>query len=167
MARFNLILYVAAAPAHPSRPGEGSMSDQDSMDFNSGMAAFEAKHFSRAAQLLSPLAESGNDEAQYRLAIMYQNGLGVTRNEELAVKWMRAAAERGNALAQHGLGFMYLEGDCIAADAAQAAHWFRLAADQGLAGAQVTLSMLYAEGRGVPVDPAESRRWAELAGLDG
>ena len=47
-----------------------SDSNSDEVDFASGMAAFEAKHFSRAAQLLSPFADEGNPEAQHRLAIM-------------------------------------------------------------------------------------------------
>lgn len=46
------------------------------VDLASGLQAFEAKHFTRAMQLLSPLAEEGNLEAQHRCAIMYQNGLG-------------------------------------------------------------------------------------------
>ena len=84
------------------------MSDMssDDVDFASGMAAFEAKHFSRAAQLLSPFAENGNPEAQHRLAIMYQNGLGLAQHDGLALRWMKAAAENGYAVAQHGLGFM-------------------------------------------------------------
>ena len=46
------------------------------VDLASVLQAFEAKHFTRAMQLLSPLAEEGNLEAQHRCAIMYQNGLG-------------------------------------------------------------------------------------------
>ena len=46
-------------------------------------------------QLLSPLAEAGEPEAQFRAAIMYQNGLGVVANEEKAAEMMRAAAEQG------------------------------------------------------------------------
>ncbi len=88
------------------------MSENRDMNISSGIAAFEAKHFSRALQPLSSLAEEGNADAQYRMAIMYQYGLGVVRNEAMAEKWMRAAADQGHALAQHGMGFMYLEGDC-------------------------------------------------------
>ena len=73
------------------------MIDNADVEFNSAMAAFEAKHFGRACQLLGPFAEQGNADAQHRLAIMYQNGLGVAVNPELAVKWMRAAAEQGHA----------------------------------------------------------------------
>lgn len=140
--------------------------DDDHMDLQSGISAFEAKHFSRAMQLLTPLAESGNAEAQYRVAIMCQNGLGGTPNPEAAARWMRAAAEQGHAMAQHGLGFMYLEGECVEKDPRQAAHWFELAANQGLAGSQTTLAMMYEQGNGVERDPEAARRWYAKAGFD-
>ena len=103
-------------------------------DYSSGVAAFEAKNFSLAMQFLSPLAQGGDADAQHRVAIMCQNGLGVVRNDERALQMMQAAAEQGHAIAQHGLGFMYLEGECVEKDAARAAEWFRKAAGQGLAG---------------------------------
>lgn len=139
--------------------------EQD-LNFNSGMAAFEAKHFGRAMALLHPLAESGNADAQHRVAIMFQSGLGVVANPASAARWMRAAAEQGHALAQHGLGFMYLEGECLAQDEREAAAWFLRSAEQGLAGSQTTLGMMYLEGRGVGRDLTEARKWYELAGFD-
>ncbi len=119
-----------------------SESSNDEVDFASGMSAFEAKHFSRAAQLLSPFAENGNAEAQHRLAIMYQNGLGVAQHDGLALRWMKAAAEAGYPVAQHGLGFMYMEGECVDKDPAMAVEWFQKAADQGLVGSLTTLAMI-------------------------
>ena len=83
------------------------------MDLSSGIAAFESKQFTTATRLLAPLAEAGDPEAQYRMAIMAQNGLGMVANELLAFKYMRAAAEAGLGLAQHGLGFMYMQGECV------------------------------------------------------
>jgi hypothetical protein len=135
------------------------------MDLSSGIAAFEAKHFSRSSQLLSPLASDGEPEAQYRMAIMMQNGLGMTANELQAFKYMRSAAETGHALAQHGLGFMYLEGECVEKNPAKAAEWFTQAAEQGLAGSQTTLAMLYEEGRGVEKNLDEAQKWYKLAGF--
>ncbi|MCB1638419.1 MAG: sel1 repeat family protein, partial [Thiothrix sp.] len=136
------------------------------MDFASGMAAFEAKHFSRAMQLLSPFAEQGDAQAQHLVAIMYQNGLGVAQSDIAAYTWMKAAAEQGYGLAQHGLGFMYLEGECVARDAAQAAAWFGKAADQGLQGSITTLATMYEQGNGVEQNPEEARRLYRLAGFD-
>ena len=77
-----------------------SEDSNDIIDFNSAMAAFESKNFARAAQSLGPFAEKGNPDAQHRLAIMYQTGLGVAVNELMAVKWMKAAADQGHAVAQ-------------------------------------------------------------------
>jgi len=142
-----------------------SFDDRD-MALSSGIAAFEAKHFTRASRLLSPLAVEGEPEAQYRMAIMLQNGLGMTENAALAFDYMRAAAEAGHGLAQHGLGFMYLEGECAEKDPARAAEWFRKAAEQGLQGSMTTLGLLYEEGRGVAKDPDEARRWYRLAGFE-
>ena len=140
--------------------------NEQNMNLTSGIAAFEAKHFSQAMALLAPLARDGDMSAQYRLAIMYQNGLGVVRNEEFARQWMLAAAQQHHAFAQHGLGCMYLEGDCISKDTEQAVDWFTRAADQGLAGSQMMLGMMYESGNGVVPDLEQSRKWYRLAELD-
>ena len=103
-----------------------SGNEQLDMELSSGIAAFEGKHFAIAAQTLSPLAEQGNPDAQYRMAIMLQNGLGMTVNELLAYKYMKQAAEAGLALAQHGLGFMYLEGECVEKSGARAVECIRI-----------------------------------------
>ena len=102
----------------------------NSPEYASGVAAFEAKNFSLAMQFLSPLAQAGDADAQHRVAIMCQNGLGVVRSDERAFAMMQAAAEQGYAIAQHGIGFMYLEGECVEKDPAKAAEWFRKAAEQ-------------------------------------
>ena len=89
------------------------LTEEDVMDLNSGLKALEDKHFARAVQLLSPLAEKGEPEAQHRMAVMYQNGLGVHRNETAAALWMKLSAEQGYELAWHGMGFMYMEGEGV------------------------------------------------------
>ncbi len=125
-----------------TRFDETKFSEDDEMSFNSGLSAFEAKHFSSAMQLLSPIAELGHPDAQYRVAIMFQNGLGMALNLQQALKWMQAAADQEYALAQHGLGFMYMQGEGVEQSDEQALHWFKLAADQGLSGAQTVVEML-------------------------
>src|SRR5690606_9974579 len=164
---------VAAGPPLPDT-GRGTnrpqrrgyeMKDNEDMDLASGIAAFEAKHFSQAFKLLSPLADAGNAEALYRLAIMHQNGLGVVRNELKAFGSMKRAAEAGHALAQHGLGFMYMDGDCIDRDGARAVKWFTRAAEQGLAGSKATLAMMYQEGTLVEKDEALAARLLKEAGF--
>ena len=150
----------------PGTDGSMPMKDSD-VTLASGIAAFEAKEFRRAFQLLAPLAARGEPEAQFRVAVMSQNGLGGVVNETLAFSSMRDAARQGHGLAQHGLGVMYLYGECVAKDEAAAAGWFRCAADQGLAGAMMTLGMMFEQGLGVERDPDRARRLyarAESAG---
>jgi TPR repeat protein len=144
---------------------ENNISAEDTMALTSGISAFESKQFVRAYELLFPLAEKGNTDALYRLAIISQNGLGMVANKEKALAWMQSAAEQGFDLAQHGLGFMYMEGECVEQDYAQAIHWFKLASEQGLAGAQATLGNMYQEGLGVEPDLDEAKRWFAKAGF--
>lgn len=141
------------------------LTENEQMNLASGVAAFEAKNFSQALALLGPLAEKGEADSQYRLAIMYQNGLGVVRNELLAMKWMVAAANQNFPMAQHGLGFMYMEGDCVAKNSEKAVNWFRKAAEQGMAGSQTTLAMMYETGNGVEQDTDEAKKWYRMAGF--
>src|ERR1700675_661786 len=59
---------------------------------------------------LTTRALGGDIEAQMELARAYENGNGVSQNDELAAQWCRRAAERGNAAAQNHLGTMYRMG---------------------------------------------------------
>ncbi len=140
------------------------MTTDAEVEFNSGMTAFEAREFVRAMHFLLPFAEQGVAEAQHRVAIMQQNGLGMVRNESQAYKWMKAGAEQGHPLAQHGLGFMYMQGDCVAKSSEKAVYWFTQAAEQGLAGSQTTLAMMYENGDGVEQDLDAAKKWYAEAG---
>ena len=60
--------------------------NNEAVDLHSGIMAFESKHFSQAMQLLSPIADQRDPEAQYRLAIRYQGGLGMAKNETQAMR---------------------------------------------------------------------------------
>lgn len=140
--------------------------DDEEMNFSSGLAAFEAKHFSRALQYLSPFANDGDAHAQHMLAIMYQNGLGVAQSDDIGSNWMLKSAEQGFAIAQHGMGFMYLEGECVEKDGTKAVEWFTKAADQGLQGSMTTLAMMYEQGNGVDQDSMKAKELYKAAGFD-
>ena len=65
------------------------------MELESGIAAFETKSFAHAIKLLSPIADEGNVEAMYRMAIMLQNGLGCQTSTQKAFDYMGSAAMNG------------------------------------------------------------------------
>src|SRR5262249_30718206 len=59
---------------------------------------------------LQSRAQAGEPEAQSQLALKYQLGRDVAKNETEAVRWFQKAAEGGHALAQVTLGLMYRDG---------------------------------------------------------
>ena len=100
-------------------------------------------------------------QAQFNLALIYDQGLGVTQDYTEALKWYRMAAAQGYAEAQHNLGNMYRQGQGVTQDDAEAAHWYRKAAGQGIVEAQNSLGSMHQGGRGVDqpdVEPAGRRR---------
>ena len=137
-----------------------------SMELESGIAAFETKNFAHAIKLLSPIADEGNADAMYRMAIMLQNGLGCVADENKAFRYMGDAATKGLPLAQHAYGFMFFEGECTKKDIIQSIEWFTKAAEQGLAGSATTLAMIYEEGKMIPQDLEKAKFWYKKAGID-
>ena len=80
------------------------------------------------AFLAQALAEKGNAEAMYNLALMYQAGFGTEENPELAYQWYRKAADAGDA------GAMRMVGWCIENRYGiqnPALEWYERAADAG------------------------------------
>jgi len=93
-------------------------------------AAYERGDYSRALNLLRPLADHGVAEAARALGFMYYNGQGVPQDYAEAVKWYRLAADQGFTEAQHDLGVMYLNGQGVPQNYVLAHMWFNLAASQ-------------------------------------
>jgi len=98
-----------------------------------------------AASEFDVFAQKGSASAQYKLAGMYQQGLGVKANMVLTLKWMEKSALQGHALAQLSLGRMYAEGTDVPPDTRQARYWLNLAAAQGEQDAIVALNKLSAD----------------------
>jgi len=117
-----------------------------------GVAAYEAGNLPLAVKEFRAAAEKGDGDCQYNLALMYEKGIGVTKDEKEAVVWYRKSAEQGNSNAQFNLGVLYENGRGTAVDFAQANQWYRKAAAQGDALAIGNLGMLYVRGDGVKVD---------------
>jgi hypothetical protein len=115
---------------------------------------------------LRGLAEQGDADAQYGLALCYVECRGRPHSYDdyvEAVRWYRKAADQGHAQAMGALGLMYQEGKGVPRDFVEGARWLRKAADLGDAAAQLNLGASYAAGVGVPRDPAEAVRWYRKA----
>ena len=97
-----------------------------------------------ALKWLRKAADQGEPHAQYNLAAMYVQGLGVSKDEVEAAKWMQKAADQGLAAGQFGLGSMYAHGKGVPQSASEAANWYRKAVEQGDPAAMNNLAFLLA-----------------------
>ena len=117
-------------------------------------AMWLAASFAHVAQAdaVSRAAHAGQAQAQYALALRYEQGDGAAPNPALALQWTRRAALQGHAAAQNNLGALYFD----RGNFRQALHWYQRAALKGHADAQFNLALLYELGRGVPPQPRKS-----------
>jgi len=120
-------------------------------------------NYAQALELLRPIAEEGNAEAQVALGLMYAKGQGVARNYQEVLKWFRLAAAQGNVEAQFRLGAMYAKGKGVTQDYQEAVKWFRILAAQGNAQGQYKLGLMYRGGQGVTQDNVHAHMWFNLA----
>ncbi len=132
-----------------------------------GIAAFSAKNYPKALELLRPEAEQGVAKAQGLLARMHANGWGTPKNLEDALKWARLAAAQGDSAGQVGVGYVYRNGFGVTKDYDEALKWFRLAAAQGDALGQSNLGNMYQGGLGVIKDYDEAVRLYRLSVAQG
>ena len=117
---------------------------------------------------LHALAEQGNPEAQFNLGILYDQGRGLPKDKQEAVRWYRRAAMQADTFAQNALGDNYWEGTGVPKDDREAVRWWRLAADKGFAPAQHSLGKLLAGGgQGVQVDKPQAYMWLRLSAAQG
>ncbi|WP_353662007.1 phospholipase A [Hydrogenimonas sp. SS33] len=80
-----LALLLLASPA-------AVLASSSDSQLHKAIGLFEAKHYKEALPLLEELAESGDKTAMYRLAYMYENGLGVPKDFKAAALWYKKAA---------------------------------------------------------------------------
>ena len=117
--------------------------------FEAGVAAYQANDLPLAFKKFREAATAGHAGSQFNLALMYEQGIGVGKDEKEAVVWYGKSAAQGNAAAQFNLGVMYENGRGTKVDFAKANQWYRRASIQGGALAIGNLGMLYLRGDGV------------------
>jgi uncharacterized protein len=67
--------------------GAGPLEDAD--------AAIKRRDYMTAVRLIRPLAEQGDANAQYKLGVFYDNGLGVPQDKIRAYMWLNLSAAQG------------------------------------------------------------------------
>ena len=94
----------------------------------SAAAAYElfdqGRYLSALATAVKAVQSSGEREAYTLIGRIYEEGLGVGRNQEVAAEWYAQGAELGDPNAQFALGLMYTEGRGVAKNLSRASSAF-------------------------------------------
>ncbi|MGH8583258.1 MAG: tetratricopeptide repeat protein [Gammaproteobacteria bacterium] len=132
-------------------------------DYEKGVDAYFREDYATALSEFTRVAEQGDSNAQYNVALMYLKGEGTGADLQQALHWFRAAAAAGQLYAQGFLGALYADGQGVPQDDRLAAYWLGAAARGGHAPSQYFLGRLYLHGRGVPRDDVQAYLWLGLA----
>jgi TPR repeat protein len=112
--------------------------------------------------------EVSEAEAQYYLALAYQNGSeGVPYDPVEAERLFRVSIENGNMKACIALARLYYHGVNVKQDYSESARLYRMAAVRGITEAQFELGNLYIMGLGVEKDMDVAITWWNDAALNG
>jgi TPR repeat protein len=131
------------------------------------LAAHAAGDFMKAFDIALPLAEQGDPQAQYGVALMYQNGQGPDQDVAAAAAWYLKAAEQGHAQSQNSLAWALELGLGVAQDFDAAMIWYRRAAEQGFAPARYNIGTMYLKAHGVDRDVTQAMMWFRQAASGG
>ena len=118
--------------------------------------------YSKAVEWFHLAAEQGNAQAQFKLGLLYDAGLGITQSDRQAQYWYEKAAKAGIVNAWVMLGAMYCE-NRNTGFSTRGIRYLRMAAMKGNAIAQAALGEKYAVGAGVPMDSREGLQWLSQA----
>ena len=80
---------------------------ETSWNYQDGKRAYLQGDYTIALKKFEPLAESGYAESQHYLGVIYEEGRGVAKDAEAAIKWYLKAAQQGNKDARTRLERIY------------------------------------------------------------
>ena len=135
---------------------------------NQCIGYYNQSQYEQALPCFTKVAQTGNDQAQTYLGIMYQHGFGTPTDLAAAAKWYKLAAKQGDAWARTNLAAMSNPELATGKDYAE----YREALDTGLSQnepeAQMAMGIMHYYGLGgVPQDYGKARELFEKAAKGG
>lgn len=155
---------TVAAAKQPEAPVETAKPQWPEGKAGDAARAYTAGDYDTARSLWEELAKTGDAQAMNNLGVMYDQGVGVTRDAGQAARWFADSANAGNPAGMSNYGRILEQGRGVPPNPAEAARWFDQAARLGQPEAQYNLGYLYEHGRGVQRDDAAAAAWYSRAG---
>ena len=134
-----------------------------------GVEAYKKGDFQNAAFLFRQAAGAGSAAAAFNLGLCYENGEGVRKDYQKALRWYTKGAELGHARAQCSAGVLCENGGEgeFEPRPEQAFDWYQKSAQQGNARAQLLLASAYRRGFGCEQNPVTAVHWYTAAAEQG
>ncbi|MGO2346411.1 MAG: tetratricopeptide repeat protein, partial [Providencia sp.] len=161
----SVFIHLAYAKTSPPLTDEQSLltltkTGKAEAQFNLAMFYQSNRQFEDALKWYGLAAAQGFTKAQINLALMYQQGTGIAKDNKLMLYWMQTAAEAGDPIGQMNMAEYTLNGidKILAKDPQQAENWLQKAAQQDFPAALITLAYWYEKGTAVTEDPKKAEK---------
>ena len=131
--------------------------------YDTGQGFYEQNHREAAGYYKRAAEFSGQTEAQFRLAEMYQKGEGVAQKISEAVKYYEKAAQQGHMQAQIELAKIYRDRDGNFYQPRKAVYYLKKAVTKNNPEAQYLLGLCYEFGAGIAQSSSSAFEYYDLA----
>lgn len=159
---FYAVISGATTPTPPQSavdfPQESEMSDDLRRQLI--QQAADENQWDKAFELVLPLAQKGDHQAQANLGILYVTGRGVAKDLDLAYWWFSEAAEKGSIKALNNLAVMYFRGMGVKKDVDHSIKLFKQTARSGSIDANLALAEIYDKTKN---DAKQAFQWYQQA----
>lgn len=112
------------------------------------------------------LSNKGDEEAQFSLALNYQEGVKVKQDYNESLKWYIKSAENGNTSSMINLAYLYSYGIGVKQDLDESFNWNMKAAKSGDSSGMFNVSRSFEFGLGVKKDIEKADYWLESSGRE-
>lgn len=169
----NPIGEVIPAAAAPVFTGNQSLEDAANSgspiaEYQLGITYLDSGQSDKGLKYIRASANKNQPAAQYRLAKLYEAGIGVTADPDMARDLTERAARAGNRIAMHDLGLYYAEGrGGVDKNMDTALAWFEKAAERGVVDSQYNLGVLFSATPEIPKDLSAAYVWFSIASKQG
>ena len=118
LIRYLILLALVALTA--------SCAQKPLMPLQEARKVYKSGDYAAAFAQYKPLAEAGDSDAQFYMGYMYNEGLGVTKNNFDAVKWYCRSAVAGDKDSISNIDYMRINGYGVSRDKRKAFLWYSI-----------------------------------------
>ena len=128
-------------------------------DYAKAFEALERGNYETAVYYLSFFASNGDSVAQYNMAILYRDGLGVEKNPKVALSWLYLAAQQRHMLSNFAIAKLMETHPYLAGRKKGRLHFLKEAAFLGHAIAPLEIGNFYYMRRKTEYDLVRAMVW--------